>query len=56
MGIEASDVGGWLTHVVFAMGIAADFLAIGEHRLISALGSRLRAAGDPHGLGSSFLK
>ena len=40
LGIEVFSVGGWLTHGDYALDIAADFLVICEHRLISA---RLRS-------------
>ena len=38
LGVEAFNVGGWLTHgdLALALRSSADFLAISEHRLIPA--------------------
>ena len=35
-GLEFLNVGGWLTHGDFALGVEVDFLAVAEHRLIPA--------------------
>ena len=35
-GIEVLNLGSWLTHGDLALGVAVDFLAVVEHRLIPA--------------------
>ena len=36
VGFEFLSIGGWLTYGDLALGVAVDFLAVAEHRLIPA--------------------
>ena len=49
VGLEALNVGGWLTHGNFALETSADFLAVSEHRLIPAGGRGFTLSGPPGG-------
>ena len=52
VGVEVSNVGGWLTHGDLALDVKADFLAVVEHRLIPARVRSERARLRKRGLAS----